>query len=126
MLYADDDADDRAWVEEACKAVNAQLSVRFLENGKEVLSFLQSPAVPPLPSLIILDLNMPQLDGRQTLQHLKAHSDYKHIPVAVVTTSTSRLDRDACYHLGAKLFLVKPNSYGEWKDIMHQLIPLAL
>jgi len=125
VLYADDDADDRAWVEEACKDVNAQLSVRFLENGKEVLKFLQSPAVPPLPSLIILDLHMPQLDGRQTLQQLKSHPDYQHIPVAVVTTSTSPLDRDACYFLGAKLFLVKPNSYREWRDIMHQLIPLA-
>lgn len=126
VLYADDDADDRTWVEEAFNAINAQLSVHFLENGNEVLSFLQSAAVPPLPSLIILDLNMPQLDGRQTLRHLKSHPVFRQVPVAVVSTSSNQLDREACYFLGAELFLVKPTSYAAWKDIMQELIPLAV
>jgi CheY-like chemotaxis protein len=125
VLYADDDADDRAWIEENFKAVNAQLSLFFLENGRQVLEFLASRSSPQFPSLIIMDLNMPQLDGRQTLRQLKANPAYRHIPVAIVSTSSSRLDRETCYFLGAELFLVKPSSYHEWKTIMHQLLSLA-
>ena len=125
VLYADDDADDRAWIEETWKSVNAQLSIFFLENGREVLDFLESSATEQ-PSLIILDLNMPQLDGRQTLQRLKAHPRFSQIPVVIVSTSSSTLDRDSCRFLGAELFLSKPNSFAGWQSIVQQFIPLAV
>jgi CheY-like chemotaxis protein len=94
VLYADDDADDRASIEETCKAMNAQLSIFFLENGTEVLAYLETLPADDLPSLIILDLNMPKLDGRQTLQRLKAHPVFRQIPVVIVSASSSRLDRE--------------------------------
>lgn len=125
VLYADDDADDRSWVLETCKAVNAPLTITFLENGREVLDFLQALPDTQLPSLIILDLNMPKLDGRQTLQRLKSHPQLRQIPVVIVSTSSSQLDHEACQHLGAKLYLSKPNSFSEWQSIIHQLLSLA-
>ena len=126
VLYADDDADDQAWVTEACQAVNAGLSIYFVGNGREALQYLQTLLPEQLPSLIILDLNMPQLDGRQTLQRLKAHPLYSHIPVAIVSTSSSKMDREVCQRLGASVFLVKPDSHQSWQTIIRQLMPLTM
>lgn len=126
FLYAEDDADDKAWISEACKAVHAHLSIYFVQNGKEALDYLQTLPQTNLPSLIILDLNMPKLDGRQTLQQLKAHPAYRHIPVAIVSTSSSKIDRDVCQRLGASMFLVKPATHTSWQDIIQALLPLAI
>jgi CheY-like chemotaxis protein len=125
VLYADDDPDDRAWVAEACKDVDSNLKISFVENGRQVLNFLEPLTNSQLPCLIVLDLNMPELDGRQTLQILKTHPAYRQIPVAVVSTSSNTIDREVCQRLGASLFLIKPVMYGEWKTIIRQLEPLS-
>jgi CheY-like chemotaxis protein len=125
VLYADDDADDKMWVAEACKAIDCNLKISFVENGRQVLHFLKPLTIQQLPCLIVLDLNMPELDGRQTLQQLKAHPDYKQIPVAIVSTSSNSIDREVCQRFGASLFLVKPVMYGEWEAIIRQLEPLS-
>jgi CheY-like chemotaxis protein len=121
VLYADDDIDDKMWISEACKTVNESLELHFVENGRQVLQYLHSNE---LPSLIVLDLNMPDLDGRQTLKAIKNHVEYQHLPVAIVTTSSSRLDRDVCIRLGAAIFLTKPDTYSEWQHIVRRLEPL--
>lgn len=121
VLYADDDTDDKDWVREACKAVGDPLQLVFVENGRQVLDYLSS-ATQPLPALIVLDLNMPELDGRQTLKRLKTHPRYQTIPVAIVTTSTSKTDRDVCQQLGASLFLTKPDRHTEWQTVIRHFI----
>jgi two-component system response regulator len=121
VLYADDDIDDKMWISEACKTVNESLDLHFVENGRQVLQYLHTN---DLPSLIVLDLNMPDLDGRQTLKAIKNHVEYQHLPVAIVTTSSSRLDREVCIRLGAALFLTKPDTYSEWQQIVRRLEPL--
>ena len=123
ILYADDDTDDKAWVSEACKAVNSTLHIDFVENGREALDYLAHLPKKQLPSLIVLDLNMPELDGRQTLQRLKSNTDYQDIPVVIVTTSSSKLDRDICSRLGASLYLTKPDRHMDWQHIIRQLEP---
>ena len=123
VLYADDDLDDKTWVEEACKAINCSLEIEFVENGRQVMDYLSKASGTEMPSLIVLDLNMPELDGRQTLQRLKNHSDYKDIPVVIVTTSSNKLDIDICKRLGASLYLTKPDTHFEWQYIVKQLEP---
>ena len=123
VLYADDDSDDKDWVTEACNAVDASLSLVFVENGRQVLDFLSQNNTAQLPSLIVLDLNMPELDGRQTLKKLKTHPVYKGIPVAIVTTSTNSIDRDVCKQLGASLFLTKPDTHLKWQDVIRNFMP---
>jgi CheY-like chemotaxis protein len=123
VLYADDDTDDRSWVSEACRIVGANLTLRFFENGRQVLEYLGT--VPDaLPALIVLDLNMPEMDGRQTLQQLKSNPDLKHIPVAIVTTSNNKIDRDVCKRLGASLYLTKPDTHAEWQNVIRELEPI--
>lgn len=122
VLYADDDADDKDWVSEACTAVDAALDLVFVDNGRQVLDYLLKNAQAHLPSLIVLDLNMPELDGRQTLKKLKTHPLYQTIPVVIVTTSANKLDRDVCRQLGASLFLTKPDTHAEWQGVIRHFI----
>ena len=125
-MYADDDLDDKEWVNDACKSANNSLELTFVENGKEVLKYLENLNGNELPSLIVLDLNMPELDGRQTLKALKNHPDFHSIPVAVVTTSSSRIDMEVCKKLGAAVFLTKPDTYDEWQEIVRKLEPFVI
>ncbi|HEX6333029.1 MAG TPA: response regulator [Flavisolibacter sp.] len=123
VLYAEDDPDDRTWVSEACKALNVEVRIEFLDNGKHVFQYLSSCKPAAMPSLIVLDLNMPELDGRQTLQKIREHPNYRHIPVAIVTTSSNAIDREVCNRLGANLFLTKPDSHTQWQQIVRELEP---
>ncbi|GAA4336341.1 response regulator [Flaviaesturariibacter amylovorans] len=125
VLYADDDSDDRTWVSEACRVVGAPLDLHFVENGRQVLEYMKGAAGDALPALIVLDLNMPEMDGRQTLQQLKNNPAFRNIPVAIVTTSNSRIDRDVCKRLGASLYLTKPDTHAEWQTIIKQLEPIT-
>jgi len=124
ILYADDDTDDRSWVSEACKILNCSLNINFVENGRQVIDYLKSQ-VTRLPSLIVLDLNMPEMDGRQTLQYLKSNPYYKEIPVAIVSTSANKIDKEVCKRLGASLYITKPNIHAEWQGIIRQLEPFV-
>jgi CheY-like chemotaxis protein len=124
VLYADDDTDDRAWVTEAFKIVGSALRLLFLDNGKQVIAYLKGHSIHP--SLIVLDLNMPEMDGRQTLQYLKNDPDFKNIPVAIVTTSNNKIDIEVCKKLGASIYLTKPDTHHEWQTIVRQLEPMAL
>jgi CheY-like chemotaxis protein len=121
-LYADDDTDDRTWVSEAFKVTGSTLTLRFVENGKQVIEFLRTTS--DHPSLIVLDLNMPEMDGRQTLQHLKSDPAVNHIPVAIVTTSSNKIDKEVCKKLGASLYLTKPDTHIEWQNVVRQLEPI--
>lgn len=122
ILYADDDLDDKTWVSEAWKLLNYSLDIHFVENGRQVFEYLEKKHK-ELPRLIVLDLNMPELDGRQTLQKLKSSSEYKNIPTVIVTTSSNKIDKEICDRLGASLYLVKPDSHAEWQQIVKQLVP---
>lgn len=119
-MYADDDLDDKAWVSEANKLLNFSLDIYFVENGREVFEYLNK--IDDTPALIVLDLNMPELDGRQTLRKLKANEKYKDIPVAIVTTSSNKVDIEICTRLGASMYLVKPDSHSEWQYIVTQFL----
>jgi CheY-like chemotaxis protein len=120
ILYADDDLDDKTWVSEANYILNYSLDIDFVENGRQVFEWLKQ--CKELPALIVLDLNMPELDGRQTLQRLKASEQYKDIPVVIVTTSSNKVDVEICKRLGAVRYLVKPDKHSEWQEIIKQLL----
>lgn len=124
VLYADDDQDDRAWIEEAWQKMAGRYQIVFAETGREVVDYLEKPPHVQ-PALVVLDLNMPGMDGRQTLQRIKATPQLRHLPVAIVTTSASKMDRQVCSRLGASLFLTKPDLHAGWSDVVHQLSALV-
>lgn len=89
VLYADDDADDRELVKEAFDEFSAIIELICFENGSELLSYLQHlKPLQPKPCLIILDINMPVLDGKECLVQLRHLPDFKDVPVVLFSTST--------------------------------------
>jgi len=84
-------------------------------DGVEALDYLRKQGkfsgVAELPHLILLDLNMPRMDGRSVLQQIQADEDLKHIPVIVLTTSKLDLDVSGAYKLGANAYVVKPVTF---------------
>ena len=85
---------------------------------------LHHAAPDELPSVILLDLNMPGLPGLQALKEIKTHTSYRHIPTIVLTTSKLDKDRDLSYKFGANCFLQKPESYSELVNLTHSVLRL--
>jgi CheY-like chemotaxis protein len=109
IVLADDDVIDREFFIDALKATEANCAVEEIKNGKELLDYLS--VCKRVPDLIFLDLNMPIMDGRETLIQIKASEKFKVIPVFVLSTSSSQHDIFESYLAGANLFLVKPSTY---------------
>lgn len=112
MLIADDDEDDIYLMQSAFRESHLTVKVDFVQNGIQVLTYLDKiQADNPLPDLIVLDLNMPLLGGRETLQRLKTDLRYHKIPVAILTTSLSEEEKAHCLQIGAALYLFKSTGF---------------
>lgn len=121
VLLVDDDATDRELFREAIHLSGRNCSVAEAANGEEALSALGNGR---LPHLIILDLNMPVKDGRETLQEIKSNSHLKCIPVCVMSTSSAHFDVQSAYANGASLFLVKPHDFRQLTEMINSLLGL--
>jgi len=120
ILIAEDDADDRLMINEAFMENNMPAGIVFFENGAELIDYLygsDESAERTLPDLILLDLNMPKMDGKTVLYKLKLHSLYKDIPVIILTTSRSKEEEINVLGMGASGFFTKPSSFTELVDI---------
>jgi CheY-like chemotaxis protein len=121
VLMADDDDDDCFLAKEAFRESGAEAAFSCVSNGVELLNYLFEQVRPDpkrLPNLILLDLNMPQKDGRQTLLEIKAEPAFRRIPVIVLTTSDEEKDKCFAREAGADLFITKPAIFREWVKIM--------
>ena len=107
ILIADDDQEDLHFIEEVLTSLNEV--AKYVNNGIEALEYLEHCTL--LPSLIVLDLNMPILNGTETLQNLKKDDRFKHIPVLIYSTSINPYEKEKCSRLGANGYVVKPLSH---------------
>jgi two-component system response regulator len=127
ILMADDDADDRQMTKEAFEESHLTNDLRFVEDGVELMDYLQrrgkysDPASSPLPGLILLDLNMPKKDGREALRELKADPRLKAIRVVVLTTSKAEEDIFRTYNLSAASYITKPVTFAALIDVVQTL-----
>jgi len=124
ILIADDDPEDRMLAAEALEESRLANDVHFVEDGEELLDYLNQrgkfsdPHEAPRPGLILLDLNMPRMDGREALAAIKNDPDLKRIPIVVLTTSKAETDIYRSYDLGVNSFIVKPVSFDSLVDVM--------
>jgi len=124
ILMADDDADDRLLAKDALAEARLEGEIHFVENGEELLDFLQrrgtyaNSSASPRPGLILLDLNMPKKDGREALRVIKSDPDLRRIPVVVLTTSNADTDINGLYDLGANSFITKPFQFDALVKVM--------
>lgn len=122
LLLVDDDTIDRELFTEALSLVSKAHTVKEAPNGEVALEYLR--AADRLPDLIILDLNMPIKDGRETLIELKSFPRLRQIPVCIMSTSSSPFDVESAYNTGATLFLVKPLDFKKLIEMLTSLITL--
>jgi len=127
ILMADDDADDRQMTREAFEESRLANDLRFVENGVQLMDYLlrrnnfQSPESSPRPGLILLDLNMPKMDGREALQQIKSDPRLKNIRVVVMTTSKAEEDIVRTYDLGASSYVTKPVTFAALVDVIRTM-----
>jgi len=115
ILIAEDDADDRYLMKTALEETGISGEVEYVENGVELINYLESIGKEKgdsvYPKFILLDLNMPKMDGREVLKKMKSHEEYRKIPVIVFSTTKNQMEVKRCYDLGANTYVVKPVSY---------------
>lgn len=117
ILIADDDPDDRELTRDALAECRLANEVDFVEDGEKLLDFLHRRGDyahlqgTPLPGLILLDLNMPRKDGREALREIKAHPEFRRIPIVVLTTSKAEEDILRTYDLGVNSYVTKPVTF---------------
>jgi two-component system, response regulator len=117
ILMVDDDKDDQMLVEKALREKGVTNPVIFLSDGEAMLDYLKrkgkfsGPEASDRPCFILLDLNMPRMDGRKALLFLKSDPELKKIPVLVLSTSNAEEDIVRSYNLGANSFLIKPSDF---------------
>jgi CheY-like chemotaxis protein len=128
ILVCDDDEDDRMLTRQALEDAHISNRIHFVEDGEQLLDYLfqrgqygGERGEAPRPGLILLDLNMPKLDGREALKTIKEDPTLRDIPVVVL--STSRLDEDIArsYQLGVNSFITKPVTFSGLVEAMNVL-----
>jgi CheY-like chemotaxis protein len=125
ILIAEDDEDDRDFVLSALRETSQTPDVRFVRDGAELLAYLRrdgpyavGDAIAPRPAVILLDLNMPKMDGREALAEIKQDQHLRPIPVIVLTTSNDNDDIVRSYDLGASSFITKPVTFQGLVDVL--------
>ncbi|MET0244800.1 MAG: response regulator [Flavitalea sp.] len=126
ILIADDDADDRYLLETAFSEKGYTEKIEFVENGVEVLNYLDqikgsSDAETRYPKFVLLDLNMPKKDGREVLRAMKENPEFKKIPVIVFTTTRNESEIRRCYELGANTYIIKPVSFDALLSVVENI-----
>jgi len=108
ILLVEDSLGDVGLIREALATCEAQVELRVARDGMEALDKLDRGAYAERPDLILLDLNLPRMDGRELLVRLKADPELRAIPVIVLTSSSAPRDVAKAYSLHANCYLVKP------------------
>ncbi|GAB4036097.1 response regulator [Spirosoma gilvum] len=119
VFIADDDEDDRFLLQLAFQEQSPECQLVFAEDGMALIDALaQSPLT---PCLIVLDLNMPRLNGFETLTVLRSNPSYQSTPVIILTTSNSIRERQLALELGANDFITKPMNLDLLGTIVHKI-----
>ena len=124
ILLADDDEDDRLMTRDALRDARLHNDLRFVIDGVDLMDYLHQrgrhadPGAAPRPGLILLDLNMPRMDGREALGLIKQDPDLRNIPVIILTTSKAEEDIIRTYDLGVNSFITKPVTFLGLVDVM--------
>lgn len=122
VLLVEDDDDDVRLTQRAFDKGKIMNELYVVHDGEEAMDFLEhrgkytDPEQAPEPGIILLDLNMPRMNGREVLKKIKSDKSLRHIPVVVLTTSDQEKDIHDCYEDGANTFITKPVEFGKFLD----------
>jgi CheY-like chemotaxis protein len=122
VFLAEDDVDDQELLVEALAGFNKKIKVSIATNGKKALIELEKLSDYELPCLIILDYNLPEINGGELLKTLKGNSRYASIPKVVWSTSNSPLYKQICIANGAAAYFVKPSEISGIEDLAKEML----
>lgn len=128
ILLCDDDEDDRLLTIQALEAAHVSNAIATVEDGEQLLDYLYQrgeyageTGEAPRPGLILLDLNMPKMDGREALKVIKSDKTLRDIPIVILTTSRADQDILRSYELGVNSFISKPVTFSGLVEAMNVL-----
>jgi CheY-like chemotaxis protein len=118
ILIAEDDSDDVDFFKEAVKENCPMVEVTVAEDGKKLLSVLETI---PIPDIIVLDLNMPYVNGKDCIKAIRQKDKFHNVPIVVYSTSSNQYDMEYCLSNGANHYLIKPGTYSAISQLVHKL-----
>lgn len=124
VLLVEDDPGDVELTREGLEAGRVLVNLHTVDDGLKALRYLRREepyADAPRPDIILLDLNLPRMDGREALKEIKADERLRSIPVVVLTTSEADADILKCYNLGASCYISKPVGFDEFLKVVRSL-----
>jgi two-component system response regulator len=127
ILLAEDDPGDQELTRRALEEGAMRNELHIVTDGEAALDYLfrrgqyQNPAISPRPDLLLLDLNMPKVDGRQVLKHVRADTTLRRLAVVVLTTSQHEEDIIRTYELGANSYITKPLELRQFMQVIQAL-----
>jgi chemotaxis family two-component system response regulator Rcp1 len=124
VLLVEDSPGDVRLTREAFRDANSTIHLHVAADGVEAMAFLRregNHANAPRPDLILLDLNLPKMDGREVLAHIKDDEGLKTIPTVILTTSDSEVDIAKSYQLQANCYLVKPVQLDNFENLVKSI-----
>jgi CheY-like chemotaxis protein len=124
ILLVEDDPDDVELMRQALEDNRVQFSMEIVNHGDRVIPHLEMSK--KFPDIVVLDLNLPKLHGREVLKRIKASNLFSAIPIVILTTSSSQSEREHCLNAGADAFITKPSSVPGFNDMVATIIGVAV
>ena len=122
ILYADDDQDDQQLITQAFQQYDSNIKIQSVYNGEEALHYLNNLAINEQPPcLIILDINMPKMNGKEALVRIRQSERFRSLPVVLFSTSNSGLDKEFAKKWNA-FFISKPITYADLATIAEEFV----
>jgi CheY-like chemotaxis protein len=126
ILLAEDDPGHARLVEKNMRRFNFTNDIVVVTDGQEALDFIRAEGeyagtTSPSPLLVLLDLNMPVLDGYQVLERLKSDERTRRIPIIILTSTEDAREVERCYDLGCNVYVTKPVEYDQFSEAIHKI-----
>jgi CheY-like chemotaxis protein len=125
ILIGEDDIDDQEFLTEVFLSINKSFVLKFLNNGKELINYIDALPDSHLPCLVVMDYNMPEMNGAEILRELKKTRKYSSIPKIIWSTSNSEMYRNICLDLGANDYVIKPSNVKEMEAVVRYMLSLC-
>lgn len=125
IYLAEDDLDDQELLEEAFLSIDPSIHLKSFSTGKEILHHLDALPRNQVPDLIILDYNIPEINGADILRKLGEDKKFKEVTKLVWSTSSVELYEHSCLALGARAYLVKPSNISGLREMAKKMLEYA-
>jgi CheY-like chemotaxis protein len=125
ILLGEDDPDDQEMLTDVFSSIDNSFILLFVNNGKEVVSALEKLKDEQMPCLIVLDYNMPGMNGAEILKEIGSNPRYKDVPKIMWSTSGSEKFKKTCLELGAADYVIKPSNNEDLKKIANYMLSLC-